>query len=63
MSKVILFLTWIILFFWMLSIGYDLINKSSTVGNIAGVITLAVFALISIKTKCFTSITIKSESK
>lgn len=62
MNKAILFLTWIILFFWILSIGYDLVNKPSTVGNIAGVITLVVFALISIKTKCFTSITIKSKT-
>lgn len=52
-----------IFLFGVLSFGYDLINKSSTVGNIAGVITLAVFALISIKTKYFTSITIKSKSK
>lgn len=52
-----------IFLFGVLSFGYDLINTSSTVGNIAGVITLVVFALISIKTKCFTLITIKSKSK
>lgn len=63
MNKPILLIIWIIFLFGVLSFGYDLINKSSTVGNIAGVITLVVFALISIKTKCFTSITIKSKSK
>lgn len=61
MNKPILLIIWMIFLFGVLSFGYDLINKSSTVGNIAGVITLVVFALISIKTKCFTSITIKSK--
>lgn len=46
----------------MLSIGYDLVNKPSTIGNTVGVIVLAVFALISVKTKCFTSITTKSKT-
>lgn len=63
MNKPILLIIWMIFLFGVLSFGYDLINKSSTVGNIAGVITLVVFALISIKTKCFTSITIKSKKK
>lgn len=62
MNKLILFLVWIILLFWMLSIGYDLVNKPSTIGNTVGVIVLAVFALISVKTKCFTSITTKSKT-
>lgn len=61
-NKVILFFVWIILLFWILSIGYDLVNKPSTIGNTIGIIVLAVFALISVKTKCFTSIIIKSKT-
>lgn len=63
MNKAILFFVWIIFLFSVLSFGYDLVNKPSTVGNIVGVITLAAFALVSVKTKCFTSITIKSKTK
>lgn len=57
----IVFIIWIIFLFGVLSSSYDLMNKSSTVDNIMGVITLVVFALISIKTKCFTSTIIKSK--
>ena len=62
MNKAILFFVWIIFLFWMTSIGYDLVNKPSTIGNTVGVIILAAFALVSIKTKCFTSITTKSKT-
>lgn len=62
MNKTILFLVWMIFLFWITSIGYDLVNKPSTIGNTVGVIILTVFALISVKTKCFTSITIKSKT-
>lgn len=62
MNKAILFFVWIVFLFWMLSIGYDLVNKPSTIGNTVGIIILAGFALVSVKTKCFTSITTKSKS-
>lgn len=62
MNKTILFLVWIVFLFWMLSIGYDLVNKPSTIGNTVGIIILIGFALISVKTKCFTSITTKSKT-
>lgn len=58
-SKIILILAWVIIFFFLLGVGYDLINKPSTVANIVGVIVLIFTVLGSIKTKCFTSIKIK----
>lgn len=61
MSKAILFFVWITFLFWILAIGYDLVNKPSTIGNTVGVIILAGFVLVSVKTKCFTSITTKSK--
>lgn len=63
MSKAILFFVWITFLFWILAIGYDLVNKPSTIGNTVGVIILAGFVLVSVKTKCFTSITTKSKKK
>lgn len=62
MSKIMLFFVWTIFLFWITSIGCDLVNKPSTIGNTVGVIILAGFALVSIKTKCFTSITTKSKT-
>lgn len=61
MNKAILFFVWMVFLFWITSIGYDLVNKPSTIGNTVGVIILAGFALVSVKTKCFTSITIKQK--
>lgn len=48
--------------FLMTSIGFDLINKPSTIGNLAGVVILVMFVLVSINTKCFTSIINKSKT-
>lgn len=62
MNKAILFLIWVLTLFLMTSIGFDLINKPSTIGNLAGVVVLAMFVLVSINTKCFTSITTKSKT-
>ena len=56
MNKAILFFIWIIFIFWMLSIGYKMVNLPSTIGNTVGIAVLAAVALLSIKTKCFTSI-------
>ena len=61
MNKTILFFIWMIFLFAILSECYDLINKSSNMANIAGITGLFAFALLSVKTKCFTSITIKSK--
>lgn len=62
MSKAIMFFIWIIFLFWILAIGYNLVNKPSTIGNTVGIIILVGFALVSIKTKCFTSIINKSKT-
>lgn len=62
MNKAILFFVWMIFLFWMTSIGYDLVNKPSTIGNTVGVIILAGFVLVSVITKCFTLITTKSKT-
>lgn len=61
MNKAILFFIWIIFLFRILAIDYGLVNKPSTIGNTVGAIILAGFVLVSVKTKCFTSITIKSK--
>lgn len=63
MNRIILFIVWVIFFFCVLSVGYDLVNKPSTVGNITGAITLVTYVLISIKTKCFTSINLINKKK
>lgn len=55
-KTVMLILAWVILFVLFLNTSYDLINKSSTIVNIVGVVLLVVTVLVSIKTKCLTSI-------
>lgn len=55
-SKVMLILAWVILFVLLLNTSYDLINKASNIANIVGVVLLVVTVLVSIKTKCLTSI-------
>lgn len=62
MNKAILFFIWIIFSFWVVSIGYDLVNKPSTIGNLVGIMILAGFVLVTAKTKCFTSIKTKSKT-
>lgn len=63
MRKTILLIVWVMFLFGILSLGCDLVNKPSTVSNTIGVILLIVFALVSVKTKCFTLITTKSKKK
>lgn len=62
MNKVIAFIIWWICLFGTLSFGYDLLCKPNTIGNIIGFIVIVIFAIISIKTQCFTLI-FKSKEK
>lgn len=62
-TKVIMFVVWLIIAFSAIDESYSLINKSLTIANIAGVFLLVAIVLVSIKTKCFTSINIKLTNK
>lgn len=61
--KSILILVWLIIFFVLLNAGYSLINQASTIANIVGVVVLFFTVLVSIKTKCFTSIKFTNKQK
>lgn len=60
---------WLKLVVWVLCLlivgdwAFDLINLSSTIANIFGVVLLIGFIWVSSKTKCFTKINFKNKNK
>lgn len=55
-SVVIKVLVCFICFFATIDAGYTLLNATSTIANIVGVIVIVLAVVISVKTKFFTSI-------
>lgn len=47
---------WFILFLALLGAGFEMVSKPSTVENVIGFFVVVVIIVISIKTKCLTSI-------
>ena len=50
---------WFILFLALLSAGFEMISKPSTIENIIGFFIIVTIIIISIKTKCLTLIKLK----
>lgn len=47
---------WFILFLALLGTGFEMVSKPSTIENVIGFFVVVVIIVISIKTKCLTSI-------
>lgn len=47
---------WFILFLALLSVGFEMVSKPSTIENVIGFSVVVAIIIISIKTKCLTTI-------
>lgn len=47
---------WFILFLALLSVGFEMVSKPSTIENVIGFSVVVAIVVISIKTKCLTTI-------
>lgn len=47
---------WFILFLALLSVGFEMVSKPSTIENVIGFLIIVAIVIISIKTKCLTTI-------
>jgi hypothetical protein len=47
---------WFILFLALLSVGFEMVSKPSTIENVIGFFVVVAIIVISIKTKCLTTI-------
>lgn len=47
---------WFILFLALLGVGFEMVSKPSTIENVIGFFVVVAIIVISIKTKCLTSI-------
>lgn len=47
---------WFILFLTLLGAGFEMVSKPSTIENVIGFLIVVAIVVISIKTKCLTSI-------
>ena len=52
-----------ILFLALLSVGFEMISKPSTIENIIGFFIIVTIIIISIKTKCLTLIKLKRKNE
>lgn len=57
--KIICFVIWVVFFMYMLTATCDLMTEHSTFANIIGFIGLVCTVILTISTKCFTSINLK----
>lgn len=55
-STVVKVALWFILFLILLSVGFGMVSKPSTIENVIGFFIVATIIIISIKTKCLTTI-------
>lgn len=55
-QKIILLVLWIAAVMWLCSIALDMVSAPNTVENLIGSLLLIAGIVISIKTKCFTTI-------
>lgn len=54
---------WFILFLALLGAGFEMVSKPSTIENVIGFFVVVVIIVISIKTKCLTSIKLQRKHK
>lgn len=57
--KVICFAIWVVFFMFMLTATCDLMTEPNTFANVIGFIGLVCTVILTISTKCFTSINLK----
>ena len=55
-STVIKLVVWIIFFTILLNVGFSMITMPNTIGKVIGFLLVVAIVVISIKTKCLTSI-------
>ena len=55
-STIIKLVAWVILFIILLNVGFRMITMPNTIGNVIGFLIVVAIVVISIKTKCLTSI-------
>lgn len=55
-STVVKVALWFILFLALLSVGFEMVSKPSTIENVIGFFIVVAIIVISIKTKCLTTI-------
>ena len=63
MTNAIKVFIWFILAIIAIDLGFELISMASTFFNFLGVTIVFVFVLISIKTKCLTTLKLKKNEK
>lgn len=54
---------WFILFLALLGVGFEMVSKPNTIENIIGFFIIVTIIIISIKTKCLTTIKFKKHEK
>lgn len=52
---------WFILFLALLGAGFEMVSKPSTIENVIGFFVVVVIIVISIKTKCLTSVKLQGK--
>lgn len=57
--KILVVALWFVLFILILNVGLSMISASNSIGNVIGFLMLVATVLISIKTKCLTTIKFK----
>jgi hypothetical protein len=58
MGRFIKLLIWVICTILIIEIGFALLSMADTLANISGIIVIALYAFVSIKTEAFTNIKI-----
>ena len=58
-----LFISWFVIMMILLNGSFILISSPNTIENILGFIIIAAFAILSIRTRCFTNIKINKNEK
>lgn len=61
MSKGIIITVWFIITMAMFTWACSMLTKPSTIANIVGILAAVLYSLLSIKTKCFTSISLTNK--
>lgn len=59
MSNLIKIPVWFICFVLVLNFALDMVNESSTVANVIGILIAVLAVYVSVKTECFTNINLK----
>lgn len=59
MSNLIKIPIWFICFVLVLNFALDMVNESSTVANVIGILIAVLAVYVSVKTECFTNINLK----